>query len=92
MHKAFVASALAFLGLAAVPAAAMPIAPLDTAPPGLTTVAFGCGPGWTRGPYGGRHPMGRVYAPRPAYGYAYGYLPYPYARHCWWRAGVRICN
>ena len=93
MQKALLTAAIGLLGLAAIPAQAMPIAPLNGAAPAVTLVAQGCGPGWYRGPYGHCHPMGYV-APGPAY--AYGYHPYayhPYAyRHCWWRAGVRVCN
>jgi hypothetical protein len=86
-------ASIAFLGLAALPAAAMPVAPLNAMPHCVTLVAWGCGPGWTRGPYGHCHPRGFV-ARGPAYGfYARPYAPYPYyARRCWWRAGVRICN
>ena len=60
---------------------------------GVTPVAFGCGPGWTRGPYGGCHPMGYVAPGARVYGY-YGYHPYahPYYGRCWWRAGVRVCT
>ena len=89
MRKILTASALALAGLsAAAPVQAMPFAPLSDGPPSVSLVAYGCGPGWTRGPYGHCHPMG--YAPRPVY----GYHPYahPYYRHCWWRAGVRVCN
>jgi hypothetical protein len=94
MRKILFASALALIGLtAAVPAGAMPTAPLGDAGASITLVAYGCGPGWTRGPYGHCHPMGYA-APRPAYG-VYGYHPYahPYAygRRCWWRGGVRVC-
>jgi hypothetical protein len=94
MRKTVFASAFALLGLSAVaPAQAMPFAPANEAGATATLVAYGCGPGWTRGPYGHCHPMGYV-APRPAYGF-YAYHPYahPYAygRHCWWRGGVRVC-
>ena len=95
MRRILMASAIALSGLAAAPASAMPIAPLGDAPSGVTLVAMGCGPGWTRGPYGRCHPMGGVYVAPPVYGFAapaYGYGYRPYARHCWWRAGVRICN
>ncbi len=64
---------------------AMPFAPLNNTASGVTPVAFGCGPGRTRGPYGGCIPMGygvagpRVYgaygAPHP-YAHRYGYHPY----------------
>jgi hypothetical protein len=75
MKYALMVSA-AFVGLAAVPATAMPIASLNDSSSGLTLAAWGCGPGWTRGPYGHCHPMG--YGPGPAYGF--------YARLCF---GVR---
>ena len=96
MRKILFASAVALLGLAAgVPAQAMPFPPLSDAHSGVTLVAMGCGPAWTRGPYGGCHPMG--YVGRPVYGYGYHpyYHPYyhPHAyRRCWWRAGVRVCG
>jgi hypothetical protein len=73
MKKMLMASAVALLG----PAAAMPVAPLTDLVSGLTRVAMGCGPGWTRGPYGRCHPMGYV-TPGPAYGvyaHPYGYHP-----------------
>ncbi len=93
MRKILFASALALIGLAAaVPAQAMPTAPLGDAGASVTFVAYGCGPGRTRGPYGGCHVRG--YVARPVYG-VYGYHPYarPYAygRRCWWRGGVRVC-
>jgi hypothetical protein len=88
MRKALLTSAIMLLGLAAVPAVAMPVAPLSGSPTSITQVAWGCGPGWTRGPYGRCHPMGYgAVAPGP-----YGYHPYAY-RHCWigpW--GHRRCN
>jgi hypothetical protein len=96
MRKTLTASALALLGLvAAAPVQAMPFPPLSGGQSGVTLAAYGCGPGWTRGPYGRCHPMG--YAARPVYGY-HPYRPYhpyyahPYHRNCWWRAGVRVCN
>jgi uncharacterized membrane protein len=58
MRKVFLTSAVALLGLAAVPARAMPVAPLSVAPTSITPVAMGCGRGWTRGPSGHCHPMG----------------------------------
>jgi len=79
------ASAFASFGFVTVPASAMPFASLKDTASGVTPVAYGCGPGWTRGPYGRCIPMGGygVAAPRVygAYG-AYGYHPYahPYAR------------
>jgi hypothetical protein len=88
MRKTSIVSALALLGLAAGSARAMPLPPLPDAPSATTLVAMGCGPGWTRGPYGHCHPIG-------GYGYHPYYDPYyhPYAyRRCWWRAGVRVCG
>ena len=70
MRNALLTSAIMLLGLAAVPARAMPIAPLSGAPTSVTQVALGCGPGWTRGPYGHCHPMG--------YGYG-AFAPVPFA-------------
>jgi hypothetical protein len=49
MKYALMVSA-ALLGLAAVPATAMPIAPLNDTTPGLTLAAWGCGPGWRADP------------------------------------------
>jgi len=80
MRKFLIASALALFGLAAAPAGAMPFPSLSDAPSLATPVAFGCGPGWTRGPYGHCHPMHYGYGyVGPRY-YGYGYGP---ARHCW---------
>jgi len=94
MRKMLLTSAIALLGLAAIPASAMPVAPLSDAPTSITLVAMGCGPGWTRGPYGHCHPMGYGVAVVP--GPYYGFHPYahPYAyRHCWiGRWGYRHCN
>jgi hypothetical protein len=94
MRKMLLTSAIALLGLAAIPASAMPVAPLSNAPTSITLVAMGCGPGWTRGPYGHCHPMGYGVAVVP--GPYYGFHPYarPYAyRHCWiGRWGYRHCN
>jgi hypothetical protein len=95
MRKAFCAYAIALLGLAAVPAQAMPIALLSGADPGITLVAGGCGAGFHRGPYGGcvrnagvvvgapvvRAPVVVAPAVRPVYG-----------RRCVMRAGVRVCG
>ncbi len=77
----------AFVAFAAVPAHAMPFPPASDAPPGVTLIAQGCGPGWFRGPYGRCHPMGYA-RPAPFY------RPYPYAYrpHCWWVNGVRVCR
>jgi hypothetical protein len=94
MRKALLTSAIMLLGLTAVPARAMPLAPLAGEPTSVTQVAWGCGPGWTRGPYGHCHPMGYGYgafapvpfAPVPFYGS-------PYVHHCWiGRWGYRHCN
>jgi hypothetical protein len=88
MRKTLIAAAFALVGLsAAAPSHAMSFAPADEAGASVTLVAYGCGPGFTRGPYGHCHPMG--YLPPRA---AYGYHPYAYGRHCWWRGGVRVCN
>jgi hypothetical protein len=90
MRKVFMASAFALVGLAAAPVQAMPFAPL-TGAPGVTLAAYGCGPGWTRGPYGGCHPMGYGVG-RPAYRYGYGYRPYRYGYgyHPYHRYGYRV--
>ena len=50
MRKAFYASAIALLGLAAVPVQAMTIAPLSGAAPGITLVAEGAAPVFIAGP------------------------------------------
>jgi hypothetical protein len=70
----------------------MPVAPFGGVDAGVTLVAQGCGPGWYRGPYGHCHPMGYAVPGPRVYGYGYAYRPHPYYRHCWWRAGVRVCN
>ena len=90
MQRVLLTSAIMLLGLAAVPATAMPVAPLSGSPTGITQVAWGCGPGWTRGPYGLCHPMGYgAFAPVP-FAPVYGY---PYVHHCWiGRWGYRHCN
>ena len=94
MRKALLTSAIMLLGLTAVPARAMPLAPLASAPTSVTPVAWVCGPGWTRGPYGHCHPMGYGYgafAPVP-----FAPVPFyrsPYFHHCWiGRWGYRHCN
>ena len=99
MRRLLLTSAAALLGLAAIPASAMPIANLADTPTSVTPVAMGCGPGFTRGPYGHCHPMGggAVVAPVPGVaivapvpGVVVG--PHPY-RHCWVGAyGHRHCN
>ena len=98
MRKLLLTSAVALLGLASIPARAMPIALLQNAPASITPVAFGCGPGWTRGPYGHCHPMGyRAVAPAP-YGFVAAvpgpyYGVHPHWGHCWiGRWGYRHCN
>ena len=45
MRTALLTSAIMLLGLAAVPARAMPVAPLSGAPESIAQVAWGCGPG-----------------------------------------------
>ena len=89
MRKALLTWSIVLFGLAVIPARAMQVAPLSGAATGITPVAWGCGPGWTRGPYGRCHPMGYGYgafAPVPFYGY-------PYVHHCWiGRWGYRHCN
>ena len=89
MRKGLLTSAIMLVGLAAVPARAMPVAQFSGAPTSVAQVAWGCGPGWTRGPYGRCHPMGYgAFAPAPYY----GYHPYAY-RRCWiGRWGYRHCN
>jgi hypothetical protein len=86
MRKVFIASAFALFGLTAIPANAMPFPPLSDGLSGVTPVAFGCGPGRTRGPYGGCHPIGgygvvgpRVYGAYGYHPYAHGYGYHPYA-------------
>jgi len=84
MRTTLIASLFALIGLAAAaPSQAMPFAPADEAG-GVTLVAYGCGAGFTRGPHGHCHPIGR-----PVYAHPYAH---PYARHCWWRNGVRVCR
>jgi len=90
MRKMLLTSAIALLGLAAIPASAMPVAPLSDAPASITLVAMGCGPGATRGPYGHCHMMG--YGAGPYYGFHPYAHPYAY-RHCWIGPhGYRHCN
>ena len=79
MRKVFAASAFALFGLMVSRADAMPFPPLSDGLSGVTPVAFGCGPGRTRGPYGGCHPIGGYgYGVPHVYG-AYGYHPYAHA-------------
>ena len=94
MRKMFLASAVALSGLAAIPASAMPVAPLSDSPASITPVAFGCGPGWTRGPYGHCHPMRYGYGAPVPYGFVAA-VPGPYygVHRCWiGRWGYRHCN
>jgi hypothetical protein len=102
MRKAFYASAVALLGLAAGPVQAMPIAPLSGAAPDITLVEGGCGLGFHRGPYGGCVRNGAavvvgapgvvVGAPGVVVGAPRAYFMYG-GRRCWWRApGVRVCD
>ncbi len=68
MRRTLIA-AFALVGLsAAAPSQAMPFAPAQEAGAGVTLVAYGCGPGFTRGAYGHCRPIGAL-PPRPAYGY-----------------------
>lgn len=95
MPKLLLTSAvLALFGLAAIPASAIQVAPLSGAPTSIIPLAMGCGPGWTRGPYGHCHPMGygAAVAPGPYYAFhSYGH-PYGYG-HCWIGPyGHRHCN
>ncbi len=97
MRKVLLTSAIMALGLSAIPAKSMPFGPLPGAPSSVTLAAMGCGYGWTRGPYGGCHPMGGPVVRPYGYGYyhpyarPYAYRPYAY-RRCWWRGGVRVCG
>jgi hypothetical protein len=79
MQKAILASTFALWGLAA-PVSAMPFPPLSEATSSVTPVAYGCGPGWTRGPYGGCHPIGGYYGYRPYYHRYYHPYYHPYYR------------
>ncbi len=98
MRKMLLTSAISLLGLAAIPASAMPVAPLSDTPTSITLAAMGCGPGFTRGPYGHCHPIhaGVVVAPAPGVVVApvprVVVAPGPY-RHCWiGPQGHRHCN
>jgi hypothetical protein len=73
--KILAASAFAIgLGLMAMSAQAMPVAPLDsTVASDTVRVAGGCGPGWHRGPYGGC---------RPLYSCPIGWHPGPFGKRC----------
>jgi hypothetical protein len=71
--KILAASAFA-IGLMAMSAQAMPVAPLDSSVTSDTVrVAGGCGPGWHRGPYGGC---------RPLYSCPIGWHPGPFGKRC----------
>jgi len=52
MRKLAIFTFAAGLGLATLSANALPIAPIATDNAAIAKVAYGCGPGWTRGPYG----------------------------------------
>jgi hypothetical protein len=89
MRKAFYASVIALLGLAAGPVQAMPIAPLSGAAPDITLVAGGCG-------VGGCLRNGAVAAPGVVVGGPAVVAPRTYfmygGRRCYWaRPGVRAC-
>jgi hypothetical protein len=86
MTKTFLGAAAVVLGLAVIPASAMPLSPLANSGSNITLAANGCGVGMYRGPYGHCH-VGGYAAP-----VVVGPVIHPYARRCWWRAGVRICN
>lgn len=72
MHvKMFAATAAVIGGLGLVSASAAPLAPAGaaaiTGPASVSTVAFGCGPGWAPGTYGRCRPIyrrPRFYGPR----------------------------
>jgi hypothetical protein len=69
----------------------VPLAIALVGPAAPASAMQGCGPGWARGPYGRRHPIGAatVYRPAPVYRPpAYGYYPH----RCWWRDGMRVCR
>lgn len=91
MRKVFTASAFALFGLMVSRADAMPLPALNDGLSGVTPVAFGCGPGRTRGPYGGCHPIGGYGVVGPRVDGAYGYHPYahpyahPYGYHPYYR-------
>ena len=91
MGKIFLAAAAVLTGLATAPAGAMPLSPVGNNSSIIELAANGCGAGWYRDRYGRCHRMGYV-APvylAPVYGVP---VVHPYYRHCWWRAGVRVCR
>jgi hypothetical protein len=61
MQKALLTSIVVLLALSGAPAKAMPFGLLPGAPPDVTSVSMGCGPGWTLRPYRHSHPMGGAY-------------------------------
>jgi hypothetical protein len=71
MQKALPTSIVVLLGLSGAPAKAIPFGSLPGGPPDVISVATGCGPGWTRRPYGHCYPMGGLY-----YGYRRYYHPH----------------
>jgi len=77
MKSLLAAGALA-LGLSTVAASAMPVVSFDNAP-GFTEVRFGCGPGWTPGPYGHCYAMSRPAFRACPPGMHLG----PYGQRCW---------
>jgi hypothetical protein len=67
MQKALLTSAIMLLGLTAVPARAMPLAPLSGAPTSVTQVAWGGGPNGLADPTGVVIPWAMATAPsRPS--------------------------
>jgi hypothetical protein len=96
MTKTFLGAAAVALGLAAIPASAMPLAPLSGGVSSIELTAGGCGVGFHRGPNGvcRRNGYGApvVVAPvvvAPVYRRSY---VHPYVRHCFYSAGVRVCR
>ena len=81
MPKIILTAVAVLLGLAAVPAGAMSLAPLSAGKSNLVLAAQGCGVGWYRGPWGHCHPMGAgpaYVAPAPVYG-----APVYGSPNCW---------
>ena len=78
MGKTF-ALAAALISLGALPAQALPAAPVQTAVSvsDVTLIAGGCGRGWHRGPYGGCR---RNYAKPWLHACPRGWYPGPYGR------------
>jgi hypothetical protein len=86
-------AAAAAIGLTAIAAQAMPVAPNKASGGMVIQVAGGCGLGWHRGPYGGCRRNGfaepLVVAPAPYYnGPALLVAPGP----CGGRGQHRVCN